>query len=259
MLAVATDSQRKKTPTIFLYNVPEEFNPEEKNEPLRVLSVPDTQKICDALWTSLNDYIIAGYDDGTVRKWDVQDGTVSLERKEHKKGISSIQFSADKTMFITASLDNTAKLWDTKTLEVLKTYVSDRPLNAAAISPIMNHVILGGGQEAMHVTTSVAQMGHFEVDFIHLVYGEFLGSVKGHFGPVHTLAFSPDGKSYTSGSEDGYVRVHKFPQSYFDPKDVQIGVKLKSDEPPPKKEGKKDKDKDEHRKEGKKEHKAKSS
>ncbi len=49
-------------------------------------------------------------------------------------------------MFITASSDHTAKLYDTKTLKELKTYHSDRPLNSAALSPTMNHVIVGGGQ-----------------------------------------------------------------------------------------------------------------
>lgn len=39
--------------------------------------------------------------------------------------------------------DNTATLYDTTTLEPLKTYKSDRPINSAAISPLMDHVRLG--------------------------------------------------------------------------------------------------------------------
>ncbi|KAH0520099.1 Eukaryotic translation initiation factor 3 subunit I [Microtus ochrogaster] len=38
--------------------------------------------------------------------------------------------------------------------------------------------------------------------------------VKGHFGPINSVAVHPDGKSYSSGGREGYVRVHVH---YFDP------------------------------------------
>ncbi len=41
----------------------------------------------------------------------------------------------------------------------------------------------------------------------------------GHFGPVNALTFSPDGKGFASGGEDGYVRLHHFDQSYYEPDD----------------------------------------
>jgi len=48
--------------------------------------------------------------------------------------------SKDSTMFITASKDNTAKLFDTDSLMCLKTYKTERPVNSAAVSPIFDHV-----------------------------------------------------------------------------------------------------------------------
>lgn len=35
-------------------------------------------------------------------------------------------------------------------------------MNSACISPIKDHVILGGGQEAMDVTTTTTKAGKFE-------------------------------------------------------------------------------------------------
>lgn len=58
----------------------------------------------------------------------------------HQKVITSMSKSADGSHFITGSHDKTAKLWDIRTLKVLKTYTTERPVNAAAISPLLDHV-----------------------------------------------------------------------------------------------------------------------
>lgn len=60
--------------------------------------------------------------------------------KEHKGVINDLQKSNDGTMFISASKDCTAKLFDIEELTVLKTYQTERPVNSASISPIYDHV-----------------------------------------------------------------------------------------------------------------------
>jgi translation initiation factor 3 subunit I len=202
--------------TIFVYNLAEDIS-EQSDEAVRMLQhgSDDRKRITTALWGALNQTVISCGDDGFVRQWDVETGSEIKAVQDHKGTISSMSFSKDKTMIITAGKDKTSRIYDAKTLQCLKTYVSDRPLNSAAISPIFNHVIMGGGQEAKDVTTTAARSGKFEVDFYHLIYQEFLGTVKGHFGPVNSLAFNPDGKSYASGGEDGYVRLHHFDKKYF--------------------------------------------
>merc|ERR550534_3031613 len=137
-------------------------------------------------------------------------------KSTHQKAVSDMQMSKDGTMLISSSKDTSAILWDADTLEELKTYKTERPVNSAAISPIRDHVVLGGGQEAMDVTTTSTRIGKFDARFFHMVFEEEFGRVKGHFGPINSLAFHPDGKSFSSGGEDGYVRIQSFDPSYFD-------------------------------------------
>lgn len=221
MILTVQDKAMQQTPAIFIFNLPEEgVDAVDSSDSVRRFEpeLDKDVKINCALWGALNQTIICCCDDGTLRLWDVADGKELNVVVAHKSPIKNITFSKDQTMFISASSDQTAKLWSVKdnTLQCMKEYKCDRPLNAAAISPVMNHVIMGGGQEAMNVTTTAAKQGRFEVEFFHTFYKEQLGNVKGHFGPVNSLAFSPDGTSFVSGGEDGYIRLHHFDAKYFE-------------------------------------------
>ncbi|PFX20958.1 Eukaryotic translation initiation factor 3 subunit I [Stylophora pistillata] len=121
-------------------------------------------------------------------------GNKLLTVHEHTKQINDIQMYKDQTMFVTASKDHTAKLFDTDSLRHMNTYKTERPVNSASLSPIREHVVLGGGQEAMDVTTTSTRVGKFDARFFHTVFEEEIGRVKGHFGPINSTAFHPDGK-----------------------------------------------------------------
>ena len=60
--------------------------------------------------------------------------------KIHSATIKDLQLSKDRKYFITASKDQASMIIDAETLKVLKKYVTDRPVNSAAISPIRAHV-----------------------------------------------------------------------------------------------------------------------
>mmetsp|Transcript_61500 Transcript_61500/g.146696 ORF Transcript_61500/g.146696 Transcript_61500/m.146696 type:complete len:630 (-) Transcript_61500:161-2050(-) len=125
---------------------------------------------------------------------------------------------------------------------LLQTYTSDRPLNAVAVRPGLRYeqatlrnpgiavdCAVGGGQDARDValvgSTSDAQFepqllklgdptSSFGDDAVDMLPGEAdvegaKGRRGGHFGPIHTLAFSLDAALIASGSEDGNVRVRE--------------------------------------------------
>jgi len=186
------------------------------NQDKTIMSLPipaKGPKVTSLIWNGLDDLIVTGHDNGDIVQWDVKTHQKVKISSEHQKSISDLQLSSDRTMFISASKDTTAKLWDMDQLEDKKTYKTERPVNSAAISPNKDHVVLGGGQDAATVTTTSTRE-KFYSRFFHLIFEEEFGTVKGHFGPINSLRFHPDGKSYASGGEDGYVRINYFDNDY---------------------------------------------
>jgi translation initiation factor 3 subunit I len=167
-------------------------------------------------WLPLNEGVLVGLETGYLRSLDpLRPQTVRGEWRAHNDAITSFSFDETKTLMVTSSKDQSAALWDVKNMRRLHSYQLDVPCNAIALAPHREHVILGGGQEAMAVTTTAASAGKFETRFHHMVFQHELGRVKGHFGPINALAFSPDGRSFTSGAEDGFVRLHKLDADYL--------------------------------------------
>jgi translation initiation factor 3 subunit I len=202
--------------------------------PLDASSFPDTPRLeielpkdhqnkkinpTNIAWLALNEALFVTFDNGAIRLYDPVTGEELDEIFAHEKKINRVSFNKDKTLFITSSADFTAKLFDAIDLKHMKTYKTDRPVNDAVISETKDHILLGGGQEAMSVTTTAGKVGKFETRFFWLVYEEEFGTVKGHFGPINALDINPNGLSYASGAEDGYVRLHFFDKSYLDMKD----------------------------------------
>lgn len=200
--------------TIVVVDVIPSVDAEQSDE--RTLEITlEESKATVAGFSYLGDYIIAGHEDGSISQWDARTGSKLYSLQVHQDTITDLQWSPDRTYFITSSKDKTAKLHSTVTLETKKTYTTDTPLNSAAIMPNRDFVLLGGGQAAMDVTTTAARQGKFESRIYHKIFEEEIGRVRGHFGPLNTVAVHPKGEGYCSGGEDGYVRIHHFDTPYF--------------------------------------------
>lgn len=166
---------------------------------------------------ALNKTIISVGEDAAVRLWDSETGQLIKEsdtEMSHSDRITSLEKSKDGSHFLTGSRDKFGKLWDPRTLTLIKTYVAEDPVNAVAMSPVVDHVVVGGGQDIGRVTTTDHRAGGFESKFFDKVLEKEIGVVRGHFAPINALAFNP--KSFSSGSEDGFVRLNHFDPDYFE-------------------------------------------
>lgn len=185
-------------------------------------------------WGPFDKTLLSTHEEGTICIWDSEYGTMLRKAIDaHRSPITGLQFSFDYEIMITSSKDQTAKLWRTDDYTCIKTYETDRPLNDAAISPLYAgdqangcagiasdvgpkyHVLIGGGQEARDVTTTAASKGKFEACLYHMVFEEELAQIKGHFGPINTIAMFPNGAGFVTGGEDGNVRINTFDADYF--------------------------------------------
>ncbi|XP_031640891.1 eukaryotic translation initiation factor 3 subunit I [Contarinia nasturtii] len=213
--AYSTDSSNKQVSNLVIIDVRCIDASTSTAEPILRIPFPQS-KITAALWANLDQNIITGHENGTISLYDLRMAKELNSVRDHTANINDMQLSKDGTMFVTASKDTSSKLFDSDNLVCLKTYKTERPVNSAAISPIYDHVILGGGQDAMEVTTTSTRSGKFDSRFFHLIYEEEFARVKGHFGPINSLAIHPDGRSYATGGEDGYIRVQSFDSSYHE-------------------------------------------
>ena len=216
-LAIVTDATMKKSARVFIYEFP-------SLKLVKTIDCTGNDKIKPTVvgFSDCNEFVITGHQDGSLCLWDWHVTDISVittpvkKSTPHSDAIRDLQLSSDRSYFITASCDNTAKIIDTLTLVALKTFKTERPVNSASISPLRNEVVVAGGQDALHVTTTSSRAGQFEARFFHQIFENEIGRVKGHFGPINTLAYHPSGKGYASGAEDGYIRLHHFDQDYFD-------------------------------------------
>lgn len=170
---------------------------------------PIGSKATVAVFAPLSEHIITGHESGKVALFETKSGEeVQSNEKAHNGQVTDLQLSTDGTYFVTSSKDKSARLHRTQDLVVLKTFTTNTPLNSASITPVRPYVILGGGQDAASVTTTSQRQGKFEARFWHRVFEEEVGRVRGHFGPLNTVAVHPSGKAFASGGEDGYIRLH---------------------------------------------------
>jgi translation initiation factor 3 subunit I len=166
-------------------------------------------------FTGLNTAIVLMDDIGAIRKLDAETlepiGTVSAA---HEQAIVSCAYARDRSCFVTASHDGSAKLWDTESLEKVRVFETDVPLNCVDLSHDKQRVIGAGGQQAAQVTTTGNTSAQFELRLWSAARGEELGRIPGHFGPVNAVAMSPSGTGFTSGAEDGTIRLHHWDEQY---------------------------------------------
>jgi len=160
-------------------------------------------------------------------------GKQLAELKGHQSSVFSASFSADGQRIVTASGDNTARVWDLsgKQLAALKGH--QRSVTSASFSADGQRIVTTSGDNTARVwdlsgKQLVALKGHqssvtsasFSPDRQRIVTaswdntarvwdlsGKQLAELKGHQDGVYSASFSPDGQRIVTASDDNTARV----------------------------------------------------
>ena len=211
----ATDNVLHNFAGVHVHSVDRTDPLNQRPEPLHSFFSEKSGKIVKALWGPCDRILFTVGDAARVEIWDSVTGQALHVIEDHTKAINDIEFSRDGSFFLTASSDFTTRLYDSRSYTPIKTYTTGRPCNGASFSPIMNHVLIGGGQAASEVTGTKVDPAQFATRIYHKIYAEEMGMIPGHFGTVNAVKFSPTGKQFATGGEDGFIRLNSLDDTYF--------------------------------------------
>ncbi|KAL7271336.1 SEA (Seh1-associated) complex subunit [Rhizina undulata] len=174
------------------------------------LRVPGEQKKhfqYDVKWAALHakNTIATAGTNGTICIYDVKDGILDRQLKEHGRAVHKIAFNpVDGRLLLSASQDGCIKLWDLRDNRSRMTFagkadaVRDVQFNAQNVVEF-----------AAAFDNGTIQRWDFRKDSI------YERKINAHNGPAFTVDWHPDGRHCASGGRDRAVKVWDF---YADPR-----------------------------------------
>ncbi len=168
-------------------------------------------------FTPDDNYLITGGFDGEIKIWDISAGKVVKKIKGHEGSIKMLRMSNNGTCFASASSgipyegDNSIKIWDFKTGDLLHELTSPIGSEAVEFTPC-GEFLLGGTQEMDNHNTDIASaQGQI---YVYSIPDDFMTQPislvhKEQVMLSEYFCFNKDGSLLVSGHNDGTVRLWK--------------------------------------------------
>ncbi len=136
--------------------------------------------------------IVTGDYEGNLRFWPLENSQL-FENLPHHKGIVSVANGPGDSLIVTGGLDKMLKIWNLKTGKVVWTYKASDQVIAVDWSADGQHIIAG-------LWNSIFLLFDRNGLLLHNWEGQ-------HNSSVRSLAFSPDGSKFITGSYDNTAKI----------------------------------------------------
>ncbi|KIW76219.1 hypothetical protein Z517_10965 [Fonsecaea pedrosoi CBS 271.37] len=153
------------------------------------------------VWNVDYNILTTACEDKTIRWWDLRVQRMIASVKT-ERDITSCELSTNKAEdsnpgILSVAAGQSCLFFDAgRPGELIKQVNFDHEVASVAINPATGRFVTGGGKDTWVRVWDFAQEKELEV-------------LKGHHGPIWSTAFSPDGKIYATGSEDGTIKLWK--------------------------------------------------
>lgn len=170
------------------------------------------------VWNVDYNILTTACEDKTIRWWDLRSQSMIASFRT-ERDIGSCELSTNRSEdsdpgILSVAAGHSCFFFNAgRPGELIKQVNFDHDVASVAINPASGRFVTGGGKDTWVRVWDFVQGKELGMTDI-LVRTATLANVatevlKGHHGPIWTAAFSPDGKLYATGSEDGTIKLWK--------------------------------------------------